>query len=117
MTDWRAIYEAGELKRGDNLCTGCFQNFAGVRAFDLHRIGRHDYTFLEGTKMDPPRWDGRRCRDVEEMQALGWWKMTAEGRWSVSPLLGQNVQSWAAKPKQAARSRQKATLAAKGRTA
>src|SRR5215831_7199431 len=116
MTDWRAIYEAGELKRGDNLCTGCFQNFSSVKAFDDHRVGKHAYTFWEGTRMSPPRYDGRRCLDLEEMRERGF-KMTAEGRWSVSPLLGQNVQSWAAKPKQAARSRQKATLTAKRRTA
>jgi hypothetical protein len=49
--------------------------------FDRHRTGQHEYTFAEGLEMDPPREDGRRCLDAEEMTALGW-VLDKRGRWS-----------------------------------
>jgi hypothetical protein len=114
VTNWREIYEAGKLGKKDNLCTGCYQNFASVNAFDRHRIGNHEYTFWEGQRMHPPRDNGRRCRDIEEMQALGF-VMTAEGRWSISPLIGQKSDLYPRRPKQASRARQKAARASRKR--
>src|SRR5215471_17852187 len=107
MTDWRAIYEAGELKRKDNLCTGCWQNFGSVTAFDAHRIGKHEYTFWEGAGMSPPRYDGRRCRDIEEMREFGF-QQTGEGRWSLSPWVGKKYQSGARAAKRSTRRAQRA---------
>ena len=48
-----------------NLCRTCGHDFASVRAFDAHRIGRHAYTQAEGLALDPPRKDGRRCLSAD----------------------------------------------------
>jgi hypothetical protein len=50
-----------------NLCTTCKADFGSVLAFDTHRVGKHAYTYLEGVQMNPPREDGRRCLDSDEM--------------------------------------------------
>jgi hypothetical protein len=63
-----------------NLCVGCGLDFSTTGSFDDHRVGTHDYTWFEGLRMDPPREDGRRCLDVEEMEAVGW-DHDARGRW------------------------------------
>lgn len=38
-----------------NLCRTCGHDFASIRAFDAHRIGRHAYTEAEGLELRPPR--------------------------------------------------------------
>jgi hypothetical protein len=63
-----------------NLCCDCGEDFTGIRLFDAHRVGRHAYTYSEGLAMDPPREDGRRCLDVDEMQERGW-RLDKRGRW------------------------------------
>jgi hypothetical protein len=65
-----------------NLCRSCNCDFGSVTAFDRHRIGKHDYTFLEGMRMEPAREDGRRCMDVEELEASGFVR-NSRGRWSL----------------------------------
>jgi len=61
-------------------CRSCRQDFSGTKMFDRHRVGVHEYTFAEGLEMDPPREDGRRCLDADEMTALGWAR-DEHGRW------------------------------------
>lgn len=68
-----------------NECGACGQDFGSVAAFDEHRVGEHDYLFSEGVQMEPPRYDGRRCLDVSEMEARGFhrdrwnrWALPAE---------------------------------------
>jgi hypothetical protein len=63
-----------------NLCRTCGRDFASVRAFDAHRIGRHAYTQAEGLELRPPRTDGRRCLTPGEMQSTGW-ERDRWGRW------------------------------------
>jgi hypothetical protein len=65
-----------------NLCTACELDFASVSAFDRHRVGSHAYDFPEGLDFDPPREDGRRCLDEQEMSESGMEK-NARGRWSL----------------------------------
>ena len=60
-----------------NGCSACRENFGSVYAFDSHRIGTHEYLFSPD---DPSRLDGRRCRAVIELKALGWNK-DVQGRW------------------------------------
>jgi hypothetical protein len=60
-----------------NLCRSCGHDFAGVSAFDRHRIGTHDYTYAEGLRMEPLREDGRRCMNTDEMADAGWSSMTS----------------------------------------
>jgi hypothetical protein len=47
------------------LCSACGKDFGGVRAFDLHRVGKHAYSY------SPERPDGRRCLSEQEMLARG----------------------------------------------
>jgi len=61
-------------------CRGCRQDFSGTRMFDRHKVGEHSFTYSEGLDMDPPREDGRRCLDIDEMEAMGWIK-DKRGRW------------------------------------
>lgn len=63
-----------------NGCRACGQDLGSLSAFDAHRRGTHDYTFVEGLRMDPPREDGRRCLDVDELEAAGW-RRDRHGRW------------------------------------
>lgn len=63
-----------------NGCGACGEDFTSVKLFDRHRVGTHEYTSTEGLKMNPPREDGRRCLDPDEMRARGWGK-DAKGRW------------------------------------
>ena len=53
-----------------NLCGACGLDFGSVTAFDLHRVGTHEYTYREGLYMEPERADGRRCLDESELAAL-----------------------------------------------
>jgi hypothetical protein len=66
-----------------NQCALCFREFASVRAFDLHKTGTHEHTFAEGLRRDPPREDGRRCLDEDEMRARpkGRLDLNARGLW------------------------------------
>lgn len=64
-----------------NYCTSCDCDFASVRAFDAHRVGRHSYLYADGLRMDPPREDGRRCLHESEMRERGFTKNT-RGRWA-----------------------------------
>jgi hypothetical protein len=66
-----------------NLCTGCGVDFSSVKAFDAHRVGVHAYDFAEGLETDPPREDGRRCLDEQEMLEAGLELDTDTGRWCV----------------------------------
>jgi hypothetical protein len=65
-----------------NLCARCRSDFASVTAFDKHRTGVHAFTFAEGLEMDPPRIDGRRCLDEDEMLAAGL-ELDPRGRWRI----------------------------------
>ena len=56
-----------------NFCVACKQDFAGVRDFDSHRVGKHGYTHWEAD-------DGRRCLAPDEMVSDGW-KQNSAGRW------------------------------------
>lgn len=72
------------------LCSSCGEDFGGVTAFDLHRVGKHDYTYEEGLQMSPPREDGRRCLSREEMVERKL-KLDAYGRWRAP---GRNLPPW-----------------------
>jgi hypothetical protein len=76
-----------------NLCTTCKADFASVSAFDKHRVGKHAYTYLEGIKMDPPREDGRRCLDSDEMLERGM-ELDSRGRWAIVAD-GARLRAWA----------------------
>lgn len=73
-----------------NLCGSCRLDFGSVAAFDAHRIGRHEYTFKEGLYLDPPREDGRRCLDEEEIAAAvdasgaSLFVRNGHGKWSLA---------------------------------
>jgi hypothetical protein len=64
-----------------NACASCGQDFGSVELFDRHRVGRHAYSFAEGFELDPPREDGRRCLDPQEMETAGW-RLDRRGRWT-----------------------------------
>lgn len=66
--------------RPRNWCASCGEDFTSVRGFDRHRVGVHAYTYSEGAAMDPPREDGRRCLDVDEIRGLGF-ELDGHGRW------------------------------------
>lgn len=68
------------LEKPLNYCRGCSQDFGSVELFDRHRVGKHDYTYIEGLQMKPRRIDGRRCLSVEEMVEKGW-TLGMRGRW------------------------------------
>lgn len=67
-----------------NICDACQQDFGSVNAFDAHRVGKHAYTWREGLAMTPPREDGRRCLDVNELEADPRWTRNAYGRWTLT---------------------------------
>jgi len=69
-----------------NICGACGLDFASVPAFDEHRVGKHDYTFAEGARREPPRYDGRRCLAVSELEDAGWGK-DRWGRWRLPAVL------------------------------
>jgi hypothetical protein len=58
-----------------NLCRACGQDFSGIKTFDRHRVGKHEYLW------SPAREDGRRCLDPVEMRLLGL-TLNERGRWS-----------------------------------
>lgn len=64
-----------------NVCPTCDLDFSSVRAFDFHRQGKHAYLYAEGLRMQPPRFDGRRCLDEKELLELGW-TVNRHGRWT-----------------------------------
>jgi hypothetical protein len=60
------------------LCTTCGQDFGGTKAFDKHRVGKHEYLY------DPEHPDGRRCLTHGEMVKRGMY-VNARDRWSQAP--------------------------------
>jgi hypothetical protein len=50
-------------------CSGCSQDFTSLALFDRHRVSVYSYSYSEGAQLFPPREDGRRCLDAEEMSA------------------------------------------------
>lgn len=64
-----------------NMCSACGEDFISVSAFDEHRTGVHEYTYLEGVKKEPPVEDGRRCLGVDELRAFGW-SRRSNGLWN-----------------------------------
>jgi excisionase family DNA binding protein len=83
-----------------NLCRACGLDFAKLAYFDAHRVGVHAYTFREGFDMEPPREDGRRCLDAEELRAMGW-TTDARGRW-YDPAVRERTLRWAEERKRVA---------------
>jgi hypothetical protein len=71
-------HEYPEDYRPLSYCVSCGRDFSGDTIFDLHRVGVHAYDYPEGLKLDPPREDGRRCLEPDEMRALGWRPMGGE---------------------------------------
>ena len=69
-----------------NVCGACGLDFAGVSAFDAHRVGKHAYTSTEGLRMDPPREDGRRCLYPHELEEKGF-VQNSWGRWTLADQL------------------------------
>ena len=65
-----------------NFCRSCRQDFSSIRAFDVHRVGRHDYSFREGLEREPSVEDGRRCLDPDELCERGL-ELDARGRWAL----------------------------------
>jgi hypothetical protein len=61
-------------------CSPCGLAFAGTSAFDAHRVGVHAYTWREGLAMEPPREDGRRCLQGDELEVAGL-ALDDRGRW------------------------------------
>lgn len=80
-------YHETPPRRPLNLCSLCNEDFTTVTGFDRHRVGKHAYTLTEGLKLDPPREDGRRCLDRDEMQAAGL-SLDTYGRWRKQSLAG-----------------------------
>jgi len=64
-----------------NGCSGCGQDFTSTLLFDTHRLGRYEYTLEQGLRLEPPREDGRRCLDADEMKAKGC-ELNERGRWA-----------------------------------
>ena len=65
------------LRAGDNLCSVCGLNFGNAQAFDLHRLGSHEYLASD------ERPGGRRCLTPTELRARGYW-VGKRGRWTRS---------------------------------
>jgi hypothetical protein len=63
-----------------NLCRACGEDFGSVSAFDAHRTGTHEYALAKGFRMEPPRDDGRRCLEADELERAGWHR-DSRGRW------------------------------------
>ena len=66
------------------LCRGCDTDFASLTAFDRHRTGTFDYDYEKGVLMDPPRYDGRRCRSYDEMESKKM-ELDKNGSWCIPP--------------------------------
>jgi hypothetical protein len=71
-----------------NLCRACDTDFSSVAAFDRHRTGTHDYSFLEGVELCHK--DGRRCMDPDEMLEARM-EVDAQGRWKITPSEAQKA--------------------------
>lgn len=63
-----------------NECGSCKRDFGSVTAFDMHRVGKHEYL------ADAEHPDGRRCLTPEEMVERGM-REDKNGRWR-SPFKG-----------------------------
>jgi hypothetical protein len=64
-----------------NYCRSCREDFSSIANFDRHRVGKHEYTYWEGLKFDPPVEDGRRCLRTQELVGRGF-RRDKYGRWS-----------------------------------
>jgi hypothetical protein len=82
-----------------NLCRSCKLDFAGVDAFDKHRVGKHAFTYSEGLAMNPPREDGRRCLDADEMSGAGM-ELDNRERWAL--IKSETHREWFASLRKAA---------------
>lgn len=74
-----------------NFCRTCGHDFGGVTAFDLHRVGKHQYLH------DDEHPDGRRCLTEQEMLAIGMY-VNGQGRWSqprrgLSDVMGSSTEA------------------------
>src|SRR6266508_6628738 len=89
-----------------NECVSCGGDFASLRLFELHRIGKYPQTgpadYLDrlraGLIASEDDWRptpefGRRCLDVEEMAAKGWAK-DDRGRWADPVAVGRARRSF-----------------------
>ena len=65
-----------------NGCSPCGRDFASLKAFDLHRVGKHDLNF-------PEHLEGRRCLDVDEEPG---WVLDKRGRWTTEALQAQAMK-------------------------
>lgn len=63
-----------------NECGSCGNDFASLRAFDAHRVGKHAYSYSEGVRSEPLREDGRRCLGPSELRHVGM-GLDAQDRW------------------------------------
>ncbi len=54
-----------------NLCCTCKTDFASVAAFDVTESGSTPTPLGKDLEPEPPREDGRRCMDQDEMLAEG----------------------------------------------
>jgi hypothetical protein len=64
-------------------CSACGAEFGGTTAFDLHRVGSHQYEWSS----DRP--DGRRCLSADEMLERGL-HINKRGTWSGSSYQGES---------------------------
>jgi len=89
-------------------CGVCGLYFAGTSAFDAHRVGVHAFTWREGLALDPPRMDGRRCLELDELATAGL-ALAARGRWHLAADAMRARRRFAEMPKRASGKRTEAT--------
>jgi hypothetical protein len=85
-------------------CRACDQDFGSVKAFDMHRVGTHEYSYSEGLQMTPPREDGRRCLSEREIantprsrtDPRPLFVPNKRGKWSLAGDLEKAREKWAA---------------------
>ena len=68
----------------NSLCSTCNEDFGGVTAFDMHRVGKHEAV------ASPEFPEGRRCLNREEMLGRKM-RLDMYGRWR-GP--GRNTPPW-----------------------
>lgn len=67
-----------------NVCAACGLDFASVRAFDAHRVGKHAHLH------SPDHPAGRRCLAAAELLERGWTE-NDRGRWLPPSTRGQGT--------------------------
>jgi hypothetical protein len=85
-----------------NGCETCGEDFASVKYFDAHRVGTLQYLLRQGLAMDPPRENGRRCLDEDEMRDKKGWERDGRGRW-IDPKKAERTGSHFGRPAMRAR--------------